>query len=104
MRTFFSGWRMFGLCLGLSLAFALPVAANAQARRRGNGASQAQNQQMQKQLQQQQAAQAKEQARQQKAFMTRFDLNKNGKIDAGTEKAAAEKYMREVELGKAKPL
>jgi hypothetical protein len=103
MQAFFSRWRIFGLCLTLSFAFALPVVVSGQGRGR-YGPSQAQMQQYQKQLQQQQAAMQKEQERQQKAFLSRFDLNKNGKIDPGQEKAAADKYIREVNLGKAKPL
>ncbi|HET6879778.1 MAG TPA: hypothetical protein VFI31_06475 [Pirellulales bacterium] len=44
------------------------------------------------------AAQEQEKAKQD-AFMKRFDTNKNGKID-GKEKGPAQKYLRQLELGK----
>lgn len=50
-------------------------------------------------VQKQQAALEKQQKEAHDAFMKRFDTNKNGKID-GKEKGPAQRYLRELNLGK----
>jgi hypothetical protein len=50
-------------------------------------------------MQQQMQAYQKQQKEQYDAFMKRFDTNRNGKID-GKEKGPAQRYMRQIELGK----
>jgi hypothetical protein len=92
-----------GLAAVLAAAALSLGAADAHARGRGNSAMtrfyrqawQKQAQEMSKQM----AADQKAQQEKQAAFMKRFDTNGNGKID-GKEKAAANRYLRELELGK----
>lgn len=50
-------------------------------------------------MQQQMQTYQKQQKEQYDAFMQRFDTNKNGKID-GKEKGPAQKYLRQIEMGK----
>lgn len=50
-------------------------------------------------MQKQMAALEAQQKEQHDAFMKRFDTNKNGKID-GKEKAPAQKYLRQLQMGK----
>jgi hypothetical protein len=85
--------------LGVSLIGPVPSAF---AQRGGYGAmrgyqrfAQQQMQYVQKQVQAQQQLEKD----QQDAFMKRFDTNKNGKID-GKEKGPAQKYLRELQMGK----
>lgn len=50
-------------------------------------------------MQQQMKVYQEQQKEQYEAFMKRFDTNKNGKID-GKEKGPAQKYLRQVQMGK----
>lgn len=87
--------------IAVSMLALLLTTSESFARGRG-GPSPAQKKAMaeqQKRYQEMVKAQQAEMAAQQKAFMTRFDTNMNGKID-GTEKAPAEKFMRDLQLGK----
>lgn len=92
------------LCLaGLLAVVCLNWNGAVQARGRGNSYANRYFQQAMRTQQQayakQQAAYQKDQQEKQAAFMKRFDTNGNGKID-GKEKAAANRYLRELELGK----
>jgi len=57
----------------------------------------------QKQMQQQYQMAVKAEQAEQKAFMDKFDTNRDGQIN-GKEKGPAEKFLRDRRLGKAAPL
>lgn len=85
------------------LAVAILCLANAQVFARGGGSGAARMymrvaQAEMKWMQQQMVAYQKQQKAQYDAFMSRFDTNKNGKID-GKEKGPAQKYLRKLQLG-----
>ncbi len=82
------------------LAVALFVTATAEAQRgRGNSQALKQMQQQQQQMMAYQAEYQKEMAKKDAEILAKYDLNKNGKIDPN-ERAAFEKYLRDVKSGK----
>ena len=85
---------LMALALFAALLFPLEVFA-----RGGYGAYQRFWQQQMQAAQKQTQAMQKQQKAEYDAFMKRFDTNKNGKID-GKEKGPAQKYLRELQLGK----
>lgn len=93
----------FGAFSCAAIALALVTASPSQAQGRGgSGAARMYMRMAQaeaKWMQQQMAAYQKQQKEQYDAFMNRFDTNKNGKID-GKEKGPAQKYLRQIEMGK----
>lgn len=79
----------------------LVIAPDASAQRGGYGAMRAYQrvaQQQMQYLQKQMQVMQKQQKEEYDAFMKRFDMNKNGKID-GKEKGPAQKYLRKLEMG-----
>lgn len=99
----FIAGRSFSRCSWLLLAtLGLSFGSAPADARWGRGSYRAYQQVMKKQMQymqKQQQEYEKQVKAEQEAFMKRFDTNHNGKID-GKEKGPAQKYLRQIELGK----
>ena len=98
--TFLRPWMPVYLAIAPAVATLLLSASDASAQYGRFGGYQMRfwQQTMQAAQKQSQAAQQQQKA-EYDAFMKRFDTNKNGKID-GKEKGPAQKYLRELEMGK----